>query len=58
MASGWLAGLTDPVVAPALQAMHARPAHSWTVAQLAPGRRGVPVDPRRPLQAHRGTEPA
>ena len=34
-ASGWLAGLTDPVVAPALGAMHARPAHAWTVAQLA-----------------------
>ncbi|MGJ6967959.1 AraC family transcriptional regulator [Streptosporangium sp. G11] len=34
-ASGWLAGLTDPIVAPALGAMHARPAHAWTVAQLA-----------------------
>jgi AraC-like DNA-binding protein len=34
-ASGWLAGLADPVVAPALGAMHARPAHAWTVAQLA-----------------------
>ncbi|MFI7639722.1 cupin domain-containing protein [Nonomuraea sp. NPDC049400] len=34
-ASGWMAGLTDPVVAPALRAMHARPAHAWTVAQLA-----------------------
>ncbi|WP_371786219.1 AraC family transcriptional regulator [Streptosporangium subroseum] len=34
-ASGWLAGLTDPVVAAALGAMHARPAHAWTVAQLA-----------------------
>jgi AraC-like DNA-binding protein len=34
-ASGWLAGLADPVVAPALRAMHARPAHAWTVAQLA-----------------------
>ncbi|SDJ53819.1 AraC-type DNA-binding protein [Nonomuraea maritima] len=33
--SGWLAGLADPVVAPALRAMHARPAHAWTVAQLA-----------------------
>ncbi|MFR9775399.1 AraC family transcriptional regulator [Micromonospora sp. MS34] len=32
---GWLAGLADPVVAPALRAMHARPAHRWTVAQLA-----------------------
>ncbi|MEU4533820.1 AraC family transcriptional regulator [Streptosporangium sp. NPDC023825] len=34
-ASGWLAGLTDPIVASALGAMHARPAHAWTVAQLA-----------------------
>jgi AraC-like DNA-binding protein len=34
-ASGWLAGLADPVVAPALGAMHAQPAHAWTVAQLA-----------------------
>ena len=33
--SGWLAGLTDPVVAPALRAMHARPAHAWTVSDLA-----------------------
>ncbi|MGS2642463.1 cupin domain-containing protein [Streptosporangium sp. LJ11] len=33
--SGWLAGLTDPIVASALGAMHARPAHAWTVAQLA-----------------------
>ncbi|KAB8191277.1 helix-turn-helix domain-containing protein [Nonomuraea phyllanthi] len=34
-ASGWLAGLADPVVAPALRAMHGRPAHAWTVAELA-----------------------
>ncbi|MEV0819815.1 AraC family transcriptional regulator [Nonomuraea rubra] len=33
--SGWLAGLADPIVAPALRAMHARPAHAWTVAELA-----------------------
>ncbi|MEU4712482.1 AraC family transcriptional regulator [Micromonospora purpureochromogenes] len=33
--SGWLAGLTDPTVAAALRAMHARPAHPWTVAELA-----------------------
>ncbi|MBG6103326.1 AraC-like DNA-binding protein [Micromonospora vinacea] len=33
--TGWLAGLTDPVVAPALRAMHARPAHPWTVDELA-----------------------
>lgn len=33
--SGWLAGLTDPIVAPALRAVHARPAHAWTVSELA-----------------------
>jgi AraC-like DNA-binding protein len=34
-APGLLAALADPVVAPALRAMHARPAHPWTVAELA-----------------------
>lgn len=34
-ATGWLAGLADPVVATALRALHGRPAHSWTVAELA-----------------------
>ncbi|MCM0675275.1 AraC family transcriptional regulator [Micromonospora phytophila] len=33
--SGWLAGLADPTVAAALRGMHARPAHPWTVAELA-----------------------
>lgn len=33
--AGWLAGLRDPVVAPALAALHERPAHPWTVAELA-----------------------
>ncbi|MFC0508794.1 AraC family transcriptional regulator [Micromonospora costi] len=33
--AGWLAGLADPVVAPALRAMHAHPAQPWTVAELA-----------------------
>lgn len=33
--AGWLAGLADPVVAPALRAIHARPTRSWTVAELA-----------------------
>ena len=32
---GWLAGLQDPQVARALQAIHARPEESWTVAALA-----------------------
>lgn len=34
-AHGWLAGLCDPVVAPALVALHARPAHAWTLSELA-----------------------
>jgi AraC-like DNA-binding protein len=34
-ATGWLAGLTDPVVGPALRAMHANPASRWTVEALA-----------------------
>ncbi len=33
--SGWLAGLADPVVGPALRAMHAQPAERWTVEALA-----------------------
>jgi AraC-like DNA-binding protein len=33
--SGWLAGLRDPVVAPAIAALHDRPAHQWTLAELA-----------------------
>ncbi|MFG1651649.1 AraC family transcriptional regulator [Micromonospora sp. NPDC049275] len=33
--SGWLAGLADPVVAPALRAMHGRPERSWTVDEIA-----------------------
>jgi AraC-like DNA-binding protein len=33
--TGWLAGLRDPIVAPALAHMHERPAHPWTLAELA-----------------------
>jgi AraC-like DNA-binding protein len=33
--AGWLAGLRDNVVAPALAALHAHPAHPWTLAELA-----------------------
>ena len=32
---GWLAGLRDPVLAPALALLHGDPAHAWTVAELA-----------------------
>jgi AraC-like DNA-binding protein len=34
-APGLLAALADPVVATALRALHARPAHHWTVRELA-----------------------
>jgi AraC-like DNA-binding protein len=32
---GWLAGLRDPIVAPALAQLHERPSHPWTLAELA-----------------------
>lgn len=32
---GWLAGLRDPFVGKALSLMHARPAHNWTIDDLA-----------------------
>lgn len=32
---GWLRGLTDPGIGRALQAMHQRPGHHWTVRELA-----------------------
>jgi AraC-like DNA-binding protein len=33
--TGWLAGLRDEVVGRALTLLHGRPAHAWTLAQLA-----------------------
>jgi AraC-like DNA-binding protein len=33
--TGWLAGLRDEVVSRALTLLHARPAHPWTLAELA-----------------------
>jgi AraC-like DNA-binding protein len=33
--SGWLAGLRDPILAPALAQLHGSPGHRWTVAELA-----------------------
>lgn len=33
--TGWLAALRDPVVGPTLSVLHTRPAHDWTVAELA-----------------------
>ncbi|HET6633372.1 MAG TPA: AraC family transcriptional regulator [Rhodanobacteraceae bacterium] len=34
-ATGWLAGLSDPLVGRALQALHAEPCRSWSVESLA-----------------------
>ncbi|MDP3892964.1 AraC family transcriptional regulator [Nocardioides sp.] len=33
--TGWLAALRDPVLAPAMAAIHRRPEHKWTVQALA-----------------------
>jgi AraC-like DNA-binding protein len=33
--TGWLAGLADDVVGPALRALHERPEHAWTLPELA-----------------------
>jgi AraC-like DNA-binding protein len=33
--TGWLAGVGDRIVGPALNALHTRPAHAWTVEELA-----------------------
>lgn len=33
--AGWLAGLRDPFVGKALSQMHGRPAHGWTIEELA-----------------------
>lgn len=35
--TGWLAGLRDPLVGRALALLHARPAHPWTLEELASG---------------------
>src|SRR5256885_119327 len=33
--AGWLAGLRDPFVGKALSLMHGKPAHDWTIEELA-----------------------
>jgi AraC-like DNA-binding protein len=33
--TGWLAGVNDRIVGAALKAMHGRPAHAWTLEELA-----------------------
>src|SRR5688572_27891708 len=35
--TGWLAGLRDPAVSRVLSMLHERPAHSWTLRELAEG---------------------
>lgn len=32
---GWLSALNDPIIGQALESIHADPAHSWTVSELA-----------------------
>jgi AraC-like DNA-binding protein len=33
--TGWLAGLRDPLIGKVISMMHARPAHDWTIDELA-----------------------
>jgi AraC-like DNA-binding protein len=33
--AGWLAGLRDPLIGKVMSLMHARPAHDWTIVELA-----------------------
>ena len=47
-ASGWLAALRDPVLAPALALLHADPARKWTVPARLPGR-PCPLAARQPV---------
>ena len=35
--TGWLAGLRDPYLARAMALLHGKPAHPWTVEELAQG---------------------
>lgn len=61
-ASGWLAGLSDPVVAAALTALHRDPARPWTVAELArrprcPAPRWPPVSRRLSGKGRWSTSP-
>ena len=46
---GWIAALHDPLLAPALAALHQDPARRWTVAALASHVAAVPLVSRRPL---------
>jgi AraC-like DNA-binding protein len=49
--SGWLAALTDPIVGSAISQLHERPAHPWTLAELAHS-----VAPSRTVLAERFTQ--
>jgi Cupin len=41
---GWLAGVGDRIVGPALNALYTRPAHAWTLEELARHQRGAGAD--------------
>lgn len=49
--AGWLSGLRDPVVGPALVRLHERPAHAWTLPELAKA-----ISTSRTVLAERFTE--
>ena len=53
-APGWYRASADPIVGPALKALHGDPAHQWTVEELAEGRGRVARRARPPLQRPRG----
>ena len=52
--TGWLVGVGDRIVGAALNALHARPAHAWTLEELAREAGDVAVGARRTLRAARG----
>ena len=51
--SGWLAGLRDPFIGKALAQMHRRPAHDWSLEELAREVGSVPLGPCRALRRYR-----
>ena len=44
-------GVRDRIVGVALTALHERPAHDWTVEELARGGGNIPVRSGRPLSS-------
>ena len=49
--TGWLAGVGDRIVGAALNALHRRPAHAWTLEELAQRSGDVALGARRALPA-------